>query len=59
VCLFFEVVFVVWFKKKVVFRCVFDKNYGWSLYAAKNMYDMFDSCVITVAFQTPFYLKIH
>jgi hypothetical protein len=38
---------------------VFGKNYNWSLCAAKNMYKMFDSCVIAVAFQSVFYLKMH
>jgi len=43
----------------VVFRYVFGKNYGWDLYAAKNMYKMFVSCMVAVAFQSAFYLEMH
>jgi TRAP-type C4-dicarboxylate transport system permease small subunit len=43
----------------VGFRYVFGKNYGWSLCAAKNMYKIFGSCVIAVAFQNAFHLNIH
>jgi len=38
---------------------MFGKNYGWGLCAAKNMYKMFGSWVIAVAFQSAFYLKMH
>jgi len=38
---------------------MFGKNYGWSLCEAKNMYKMFGSCMIVVAFQSAFYLKMH
>ena len=43
----------------VGFRYVFGWNYSWNLGAAKNMYKMFGSCVIAVAFQSAFYLNIH
>jgi hypothetical protein len=43
----------------VGFRYVFDKNYGWSLCVAKNMYKIFDGSVVVVIFQSAFYLKIH
>ena len=43
----------------VGFRYEFDKNYGWDLYAAKNMYKMYGSCVVTIAFQSTFYLEMH
>jgi len=38
---------------------VFGKNYGWGLCAAKNLYKMFGSCVVTVAFQNIFYSEMH
>ena len=47
----------------VEFRYVFDKNYGWGLCIAKNMYKMFGSVVfgsvVAVVFQSVFYLKIN
>jgi len=43
----------------VGFKYVFDKNYGWSLYVAKNMYKIFDGSVVVVVFQSVFYLEIH
>jgi len=42
----------------VEFRCVFEKNYGWGLYAAKNMYKVFGSYVVVVVFQSAFYLEM-
>jgi hypothetical protein len=32
---------------------------GWGLCVVKNMYEIFGSCVIAVAFQNGFYLEIH
>jgi hypothetical protein len=43
----------------VGFRYVFGKNYGWGLYAAKNMYKMFGNYVVEIAFQNAFYLEMH
>jgi hypothetical protein len=41
--------------KKDLDTC-FDKNNGWGLCTIKNMYKMFGSCVVTVAFQSAFYM---
>ena len=38
---------------------MFGKNYDWGLYATKNMYKIFGSCVVAVAFQSVFYLKMY
>jgi hypothetical protein len=38
---------------------VFGKNYGWSLYTAKNIYKIFGSCAVAVAFQSAFYLEMY
>jgi DNA integrity scanning protein DisA with diadenylate cyclase activity len=38
---------------------VFGKNYGWSLRIAKNMYKIFGESVVTIAFQSVFYLEMH
>jgi hypothetical protein len=63
----FEITFVVVVWKKISlnivwlvgFRYVFDKNCGWGLCAAKNMYKIFGSCAVAVAFQSVFYLEMH
>ena len=43
----------------VEFRYVFDKNYSWSLYVAKNIYKMFGESVIAVSFQSAFYPEMY
>jgi hypothetical protein len=43
----------------VGFKYVFGKNYSWGLYATKNMYKMFGSCMAVVTFQSVFYLEMY
>jgi hypothetical protein len=43
----------------VGFRYMFGKNYGWDLYAAKNIYKMFGGYEVVVVFESAFYLKIY
>jgi len=40
-------------------RYVFSKNYGWNLCVAKNMYKIFGESIVTVTFQSVFYLEMH
>ena len=43
----------------VGFRYMFGKNCSWGLCTTKNMYKIFGSCVVAVAFQSVFYLEMH
>jgi len=43
----------------VGFRYIFGKNYDWGFYTVKNMYKIFGSFIIVVAFQNVFYLEMH
>jgi hypothetical protein len=40
-------------------RYMFGKYYYWDFYIAKNMYKIFDSCMVVVVFQSVFYLEMY